>query len=96
MKGRTVPAYCAVPVPVTTCVWLARLKIKLGRNPNGLWNATLPVEFTCTIGFVIINVAVMEVEEVVDVPVVVPPDAGVAVGPDGFMVSVPVQSAFTV
>lgn len=99
MKGRTVPAYCAVPIPDTTCVWLARLKIKVGRNPKGLWNATVPVEFTCTVGLVITNAAVIDVVGVVvGVPVgmPVPPVGGAAAGGCCVRLREPVQSEFTV
>ena len=85
-------------MPDTTCFWLARLKIKDGCNPNGLWNATAPVEFTCTIGLVMINDAVIEVEVAVVVGVLpVPPVVvvGLVFGV-GDIVSEPVQSAFTV
>jgi hypothetical protein len=71
---------------------LAKLKTKLGRRENGLWNATLPVEFTCTIGLVITNHIVIG-----GVVVVAPPVAGGVVVDAIFCESVrlPVQSAFT-
>ena len=56
---------------------MAKLKTKLGRRENGFWNATLPFPFTCTIGLVITNDAVMGVVAggVVVGGGVVPPEA---------------------
>ena len=64
--------------------------MKLGRKEKGLWNATLPEEFTCTNGLVITNDRVRAGLAAGLVPVVLVA-AGVCE-----MVKVPVQSAFTV